>query len=170
MKNSIIEQLRKIDALAESGVAGERENAQSLLESLCRKYGVDRDSLLSGETKTFKFVVTKARDFTLFKQCCFHVLQVTEIKYRKRREAVWMDMTQAEAIDLRACHLHYRRLYREEEELLYEAFVARNRIYGPASDENEAPEMDAERLARLLALMRSLSDNSWKKPVAKLTA
>ena len=42
---SIREKLKKLLALAESGVGGERENARRMFEDLCRKYGVEAEEL-----------------------------------------------------------------------------------------------------------------------------
>lgn len=162
--------LIKILALAESGIAGERDEARRRLELLCRKYGVDPESLVSDERHAVRFPIPDARSWEIFKQCYFFVFQKKEIAYRKPRKACVLDLTEAEALDLRACYEHYRKLYKQEEEDLYTAFLCKHRIFGPSSDESEPEPLDPERLARLLAMMRGMSDtNSWKRPAAALT-
>ncbi len=163
--------LEKIARLAESGVDGERDEARRLLERLCAKYGVEPETLFSQEKKWFRFAISSNRNKELFTQCACLVLHATEIRWRRSFKAVQVQMTEAEAIDVRACFRHYLDVYAEEEKTLFSAFIQKHGIFGPSSDDAPDEPMDAERLQRLLAMMRGMSSkNSWKKPAAKLTA
>lgn len=170
LDESVREQLRKIQALAEKGVGGEAENARRMLERLCEKHGVSPESLVSNEETVHRFPIVDARRWELFKSCAFFVLRRNEIKFWKKRKAVEMRLTEVDAIDLRACFTHYSRAYVEEEELFFDAFVHKNRIYGPPSESPEEPApIDRERLERLIAMMRGMKSNTWTRPAAALT-
>ncbi len=170
LAESVRAKLVKILALAESGVAGERDEARRLLELLCRKYRVDPETLVSNKKSDVRFPIPDARSWELFKQCYFFVFQKTEIRYNKPRKACVLELTDAEAIDLRACYEHYRKLYKREEADLFTAFLCKHSIFGPSTGEREGEPIDPERLARLLAMMRGMSNtNTWKRPAAALT-
>jgi len=47
-----MERLKKLKALAERGIGGEKENAGQLLEKLCIKYGISQDDIDSPEERT----------------------------------------------------------------------------------------------------------------------
>lgn len=165
----VLDRLRKIQKLAESGVDGERENAQRLLLAICDEHGISPDALLSTEQTRHRFSYIDARDRELLVQCCCHVLRRSELHTTRSRKGLALYCTEAEAIDVVACHRHYRRAYLKAEAEFYLAFISKNDIFSGIPSDEEAKPMDPEKLARLLAMMRGLNKEAWRKSVA-LTA
>jgi hypothetical protein len=166
-------QLIKIKSLADAGVEGERQNAARLLLALCEKHGVAPETLVSEERKRYRIAYKDVREFELLKQCYYHICRKARIEFWHPRKAVEVEMTEAEAIDLRAAFNYYRKLWAVAEEEFYDAFVAKHKIYGPPSDsKDEDPEpMDPAKLARLIAMIRGMDGHqSWQRPTAKLNA
>ena len=58
-REKIIERLAKIKALSHGGVGGERENAERLLESVAKKYGINLDSICGKEEEKRHFFKAK---------------------------------------------------------------------------------------------------------------
>ena len=72
---SIKDRLRKIQALAEGGYAGEAEAAKRILENLCRQHGVSMDDILDKEKiSRYRFNVGRSKIYIrLFVQCYANV-------------------------------------------------------------------------------------------------
>lgn len=167
---SIRDKLIKIQALAASGVDGERESARALLATLCRKHGITLESLVNAEKQWRRFTVSKA-NHKLFVQCACFVLRVNAIQFRRVGSLLVMECTATDHIDLKACFAYYRKLLKKDAEDFYIAFISKHRIFSgiDSGDASESP-FDAERIARLIAMMRGMSDRSWVRPAAQLTA
>ena len=45
--NELLEKIKRIKALAENGVGGERESAQAMLEKLMRKHEISEEELIT---------------------------------------------------------------------------------------------------------------------------
>lgn len=162
--------LQKILRLAQSGIAGEQENAKAMLAVLCAQYGVSPETLLSSEKRYYKFGISTIRDWELFKQCYFHLFQQTELNYRDAFKAVYIELTEVDMIDLRACFKHYKEAYKKAEAELFTAFVHKNGLYGPSVDDSKSEPMDPSKLERILQMLRAMKEEKWKRPVAAITS
>jgi hypothetical protein len=168
LPDSIREQLTKILRLAESGVAGERDNARRLLDRLAAKHKIPVESLVSPEKSWVKLNYNDAHEHRLLVQVVCHVLGKGRFDAKKLFRAFEVELTEAETIDVRACFKHYRALYRQGLDDYFSAFCARNEIY--SGEETDGEPLDPEKLARLLAMVAGLKKNQWKRPVAALNA
>lgn len=171
LPESIMAQLRKVAALADSGVGGERENARAMLARLCEKHGITPQALLSqerDEVVTFKF--TGDHEKAILSNVLLFVCQRRDLRYVVIRGGWRLLLTKAEAIDARACWAHYRKLWAEEVDMLSKAFVHRHGIFGPPRGEESPPPTaeDIKRAERLIAMMRGLSADTWRRPAAML--
>jgi hypothetical protein len=167
--NTIREQLRKIHALSESGIGGERENAKRMLESLCRKYKVTVEQILDPERRKFRFARPAKHEWALFLQCFAFIAQKHTIHYRKRGRSIWVELTNVEFLDLRSCFEHYRKLFNAELDALSLAFAGKYKLFGPDNPDSDQEPMDPAQLAKILAMMRGITGQAWKKPLATLT-
>lgn len=168
--DTIRAQLRKIQALVESGIGGEAENAKRMLETLCKRYGISVEQILSPEVRRFRFTKPPAHHWDLFVHCFCFVTRKNKITYHKAGRSVLIELTLADFIDLRACFAHYQPIFEQEIEDLFLAFAGKHHIWG--AHDPDAPEgepMDPERMARLFAKMKGIGGESWKKPLAALT-
>jgi len=152
--NSKIFQLaKKLKALADRGVGGEKENATQMLLSLCKKHNIDI-SLLDGEQK-------KEHEFWLnddkferkfFAQVASSVIgdcNVILYKYKMgkrkpgmRRHAI--SCTDAEFVEIMAKFDFFFKHYQNEVLIYYKAFVQKNKLYMKRDDNEKEDNGDRE--------------------------
>ena len=84
-----ISKLKKIVALAESGIGGERENACSLLVKLMEKYKVSWEDLEDAPKRSFRHFHYKSKfERILLFQCIFRGTCSNRIKYSQLSRGV----------------------------------------------------------------------------------
>lgn len=57
-KQEIIERIKKVKRLAESGVEGEKENAQSMVDELMNQYGITESDLEDEKEEVYTYYKT----------------------------------------------------------------------------------------------------------------
>ena len=158
---TIIERLRKIEALANSGKWGEQENAKQLLNALLKKYKLTLDDLSSEETIICKFSFRDEVEEILLSQILYHITQKADLRGSHRRGSWSTLLTRTQAIDARECYAHYRKEWKKECRKMMEAFVHKNRIYGPLPEKQQP--MNPDKAKALMALMRQMTSTRWEK-------
>lgn len=138
------ETLEKLKTLSERGMSGEKENAAALLNTLCKKYGVNPDEIGGSdkiETHWFKLIRCPQTE-KLLMQCAYKAIGKREFiagknSYRKRQFAV--ECTAAQAIEIELDYGFYAKLLNEEVKRVYDMFIQANKIFppgGPVSEED----------------------------------
>lgn len=161
---TILQRLKKIEALAAAGTAGERANAQRLLNQLCGKYGVTLQEIVAQKKSWHAFKVRGRLERRLF--CCVlvHVVQTLHVRHTKTAHEYKCELTTAQAIDVQDCWNHYRTAWREQLADFFTAFVHKNRIFGPPADTDcEADEETQTRARRIFELMAGMDSRPWEK-------
>lgn len=163
------EKLKKIEALARSGIAGERASAQRLLEQLSQKYGVPLEQIVAQEKDFHWFPVVGREQQDLFCQVLIHVLQTRQIAHKKKPSGLWCELTAAEALDVAEAWAHYRAAWKKQREDFFLAFIHKNGLYGPpdASPGEASGEAKAQAL-RIFELMKGMRADRWDNKL-KLT-
>ena len=173
---SIKMRLRKLQALAERGYRGEAENAKRLLEKLCKKYGVTLEDVLDQEkTSRYRFKVGRAKIWLdLFIQCFANVTGQKELRYRQATNSeIVVELTAyhyAEIANLFYWHKsNLKKDIEQSQRLVFEAYVrkhhiCRDRSNDPEDEEDDKP-IDFEHLHAVMAMMRTLNDNTYHKMI-----
>ena len=164
--DSILDRLRKIEALAQSGVAGERENAAEMLRVLCEKYGVTVEQLTAPETTRCWFTIKSKIDDDLLGQCVAMVLKTSRIRFSSRARERGFELTLAQEIDVREAFAHFRKAWQQQLEETFAAFIQLNGIVAPASDDGEEKELTPDeraRLRRMGQMMLGMTPRPWKR-------
>ncbi len=143
---TLLERLKKIEAPAIGGSEGERANAQRLLGMLCAKYGVTLSQIADQKKSWHAFSVRGERERELFCSVLVHVMQTRQIRHMKSASGYECELTVAQALDVQDCWTHFRAAWREQLSDFFTAFIHKNRIFGPPSDDNE--DLDEETRAR----------------------
>jgi hypothetical protein len=169
--DKIMALLRKIKALAEAGVEGERETAQERLDFLMKKYDISLDAL-EGETKTkFKFRLRKDQ-FNFFNQICFNVCNDDYGMWFAKRyptgesDVYQIECTDAQYIEIQAKFEFYWKRYQADLEIFYRAFIQRNKLYGTPTKEDEKREM-TEKDWQILQMSQGLKAHPFHKQIEK---
>ncbi len=171
-----IELAKKLKILSEQGsYEGERISAENLLKNLMQKCGFSFSDIETEETENFFFTL-KTEDAPLWMQVVVSVNGKIQ-GYGKFSEAdierlslpgnFSIDCTKAEYVEIVAKFEYYNRLYKEESQIFYEAFVQRNRLFSnkesDMTDTKELSPAELEKAIRVMELSRSLKRGDYRK-------
>lgn len=154
-QSRVIAKLRKLLALVDRGVGGEKTNAESALKSLLAKHGLSIEDLddAQAERRIFWWSTKSETEGKLLSQCVEAVLSRWDRNfYRERgnRKARGYEMTHAEWLEVDLMFAVHRRSLakhlKKQQELAFIAYIHRNEIFGREagedSRESHAPMMD----------------------------
>ena len=133
MEEKTKERLKKLQALAERGVGGEKETAQRKLEQLLKANSLTLDDLETEKKYYFLFSYNGQHKATLLRQCIYKVLGAAEpIKfYRSRgtRQKIGIDCTAAQKLEIELEYEFYSNVFDEEIITFMDAFIGKQKIY-----------------------------------------
>lgn len=158
-----LELMKKLRALAERGEGGEKENAQALLEKLMEKRHV-AEADLTEQRKTLHFFTYHGKwEKQLVLQVAYKITdEWRKAYYLKRgknsRSSVGLVCTEAEALQIQIASEFYSRLWAEELELFFQAFIVKHELFGAPEPGEEPEKLDAETLRRLDWMMKGMQD------------
>ena len=167
------ELLKKLKALAEQGVGGEKLNAQNKLNELMKKYGVTEIELNDDLPLDCEFKYSGEREKKLLIQVIYKVTDNSKAVYsfiysrtkRQCRTKLGCKATAAQKIEIDFLFDFYKKLYAKEEKIFFRAFVQKHNIFGEIKpDETPTPATDDE-LSQIHALMNGLSDEQPLKQI-----
>jgi len=147
--------LKKIKALAQQGIDGEKTAAQAKLRSLMSKYGLTEADLTAAETSEFAFDVPTHLEF-LFVQTIYMATGDHQTPTNKDGAKYKVTCTPAQAAEIDLFFGAYSEHYAKEVELFNRAFVYKNELF-PATEvenENEAETPINSRVEQLIGLIR----------------
>ncbi|KAF1072669.1 MAG: hypothetical protein GAK45_00104 [Pseudomonas citronellolis] len=136
--------VRKLQALAERGVGGEKVNAQRMLDKLLARHGLTLESLAEEHREVRWFKCANRLELRLAVQIAFKVIggsyEGSYYRNKGRRSQIGVELTPSEAVEF---DLHFdvlRKALAEHLDIAYSAFIQVNRVYAPdASDGDETP-------------------------------
>lgn len=174
---SLKAKIRKIAALAESGVGGEAENARSIMERICLEHGVSLDEVLAVEERErYRFEIGRNKiDLRIFTQRYARVTGKKSMSYRRMsRTAISVVMTAYQYAELSALFEWHKANFRREVEnqidILFQAYISKHRLFCERSDDapddelNLSPE-DIQRIRAIIAMRESLNDSNYYKQI-----
>jgi len=165
------ELIKKIKALADGGVGGEKENAQKLLAELMLKYNITEEEIAEETVKDFDFKIPKlfkARE--LISQVIYSVVgnEVEEEKglytYGIKKNKYIIKCTAAEFLEIKAKYNFYLHYLKIESDRFYNAFVQANKIFPPPNKKCEEKQkffMSDEDL-KMLELAERLEKHEYR--------
>lgn len=162
------ELIAKVKALAEEGVAGEKENAKLLLDKLCKKHNIRLEDIDDERVDFFDISWTSQYERRLFNQVFYSVVGNLDNEkgfytYRHRRNKGSLKCTKAEFLETQAKFNFYKYHLEKDMKLFYDAFVEQNDIY-PTKDKIKPIENRAtltEEQLRVLRLSKSLERHNY---------
>ena len=165
--SKILELARKIKALAEQGVGGEKINAKKILTDLCEKHGIKIGDLESDQQQAASFIGTQYTHQIL-------VNTIALVCGNEREKYIWknkpygviVNVTEAERLEIEMYFSIYRQAFEATLTDLQVAFIMKNDIY-PKDVEPIllAPEEDGEH-CRISALADGLQRTNVHKTLA----
>ena len=164
-----LELAKKLKALADRGEGGEKVNAQMQLERIIKLHGITIEQVEGEEKKWAYFKVSKTNR-SLFIQVVSSVLnEVKTYSDSNRKGYVVLNCTAAESIEIRFKFDFYWKLYQEELDIFYTAFIHKNDIYHPNGrtlNPTELSQSELERLQRVKDMVRGIKKGELLKQIA----
>ena len=145
-----IQRIKKLQALAERGVGGEKTTAQKKLAKLLKDNGINSlDELQKEEYEYTIFSYNGKHEIKLLRQCMYKVMGAksdrTAYKPYGRRQKIGIYCTKAQKIEIELEFEFYRNVFYEELSTFMDAFIQAQKIFpedAPVGDYDEFNERD----------------------------
>ena len=169
------ELVKKIKALAENGVGGEKENAQKLLGELMRKYNIKEEEIEDDVIKEFDFKLPKIFKASALASQVLYSIVGKEVESGKTiyqwkdNKKLFVRCTTAEFLEFEAKLKFYAYHFKIESERFYSAFIQANRIFPPPGKEKDSDhdsKLTAEDYA-MLSLASNLENHEYRLQIAE---
>lgn len=149
MDEKTIQRIKKLQALAERGVGGEKTTAQKKLAKLLKDNGINSlDELQKEEYEYTIFSYNGKHEIKLLRQCMYKVMGAksdrTAYKPYGRRQKIGIYCTKAQKIEIELEFEFYRNVFYEELSTFMDAFIQAQKIFpedAPVGDYDEFNEM-----------------------------
>jgi hypothetical protein len=152
-----VQRIKKLQALAERGVGGEKDTAAAMLQKMLEKNGLHSlEELETDEVEYFLFSYSGKHETTLLKQCMYKVIgaETGRAYYRTTgtRQKIGTYCTKAQRIEIELEFEFYRNCFYEEMETFMQAFIQKQGIFPSDAphrniDVRELTEDDIKRMA-----------------------
>lgn len=183
MNDKLLETAKKLKALSDRGVGGEKENAIQMLERFMQKHGITAEMIEGRIVKKHYVYLEPMFEKRFFYQICANVLggSVSMIHYRykltkkqiyKGKDRYGIECTDAEFIEIEAKHEFYFKHFLDELDLFRSAFIQKNKLYQKVendSDDIEQPELSLEEKQKLFKIVNMMQGMERKVFVKQLS-
>lgn len=134
MDEKTIQRIKKLQALAERGVGGEKTTAQKKLAKLLKDNGINSlDELQKEEYEYTIFSYNGKHEIKLLRQCMYKVMGAksdrTAYKPYGRRQKIGIYCTKAQKIEIELEFEFYRNVFYEELSTFMDAFIQAQKIF-----------------------------------------
>lgn len=134
MEEKTIQRIKKLQALAERGVGGEKTTAKKMLQKMLEKNGISSlDELEEEEVEYFLFGYRGRHEIKLLKQCMYKVMGYSDhTKYYRTagtRQKIGIYCTKAQRIEIELEFEFYRNVFYEELPSFMNAFIQAQSIF-----------------------------------------
>lgn len=173
------ELLKKLQALAERGVGGEKETAERKMQQLMKKYGIDKLEFEEDKLEEFEFKYSNPQEEQLIRQLFFKMFgkewRSKSYTYRcgKGSKSIrGIECTKAEGIQLQIEYEFYKQLWQEEMKLFWDAFIQKHHIFSMRPEDTGSSEpITPERMAeiRRMSQMMDAMQNKTIQPLLETT-
>lgn len=134
MDEKTIARIKKLQALAERGVGGEKDTAAAMLQKMLEKNGIYSLEELETEEREYTLFSYKGRhEIKLLRQCMYKVMGAksdrTTYRTAGTRQKIGIYCTKAQRIEIELEFEFYRNVFYEELSTFMDAFVQAQRIF-----------------------------------------
>lgn len=136
MEEKTLQRIKKLQALAERGVGGEKDTASKMLARLLEKNGINSLEELEAEQYEYTlFSYNGKHEIRLLRQCIYKVMGAksdrTEYRSYGRRQKIGIYCTKAQKIEIELEFEFYRNIFYEELSTFMSAFIQAQKIFPP---------------------------------------
>jgi len=160
-----IELAKKLKALAEKGVGGEKINAEKMLNDLLKKHNISIEEINGEKLEDYYFKIIDKYSWTLLYQIvkkvnlsirCFGEIPKNKIREYKLKGNYLIECTASEYIEIEAKYDFYLKLYKSELNTFLSAFIEANDL-GVDDPNREAKELTGEQIKELYRIQEIAS-------------
>lgn len=129
--NKKLDILKKLKALADRGIGGEKENSEALLKKLMKKYNIDDEQLESTVRKKRHIKYEFSYEMKLMCQIIYSMIPglPSYTPNDKRKSYLIVDLSESEFIEFSYLYSIYKEDFYKELEYFYSAFLGKNSIF-----------------------------------------
>lgn len=164
-REKLLQKIKRVQALAERGEGGEKENAAALLERMMKQYGISESDIAEEhrEIAWFRYKTPLERKllvqviYTVTGRVCYGCVGTHTGRSRKQ---VGLECTAAERLEIEISFEFFNAALQTEIERFYSAFLIKNNIFPPdgkavdkAPDPEEMSEEEKWKLGLIMAGM-----------------
>lgn len=169
-RERLLEKVKRVQALAERGVDGEKDSAAALLDRLMKQYGITEAEIAEEHREIAWFRFKTPLEKRLLGQVIFAITGRAAYgcvgKYTNRtRKNLGLECTAAERLEIEISFEFYKAALEQELERFYTAFVQKNGIF-PEKAIDEVPEpgeIDLEEARRISLIMAGMDEHTRRK-------
>jgi hypothetical protein len=174
MNTKHIELAKKLKALADKGIGGEKINAEKMLNSLLKKHNLTIEDIEGEKIEKHYFKLEK-KDERLWAQIvksvnneikCYGPFPIKMIKEYHFPGNYLIECTISEYIEIEAKNNIYKRLYEEESNIFYHAFCTANNILIKPKKSIDISDLEVNELQTLLRvrqMSRNIKNEQYRK-------
>ena len=131
MDEKLINKLKKIKALAENGIGGEKEAAARIYENLLNMLDVSPEELdyITQETRDFYFTFSNSMEERLLGQIAYKVIGDGTYYLKPNGKKMRIVCTELESAEIQMLFNLYRKKLKEDLIIFYKAFIHRQQIF-----------------------------------------
>lgn len=172
-----IELAKKLKALADKGIGGEKVTAEKMLQALLKKHHISIEEIEGEAKKDFYFKLEKGED-QLWHQIiatvnreikCYGEFPKKDINKYMLEGNYMITCTHSEYIEIEAKLNFYQRLYKQELDVFFSAFIDANNLYPSDSKTLTQDELTKEELAQIRkihAMSRGITAGQFRKQIS----
>lgn len=172
-----IELAKKLKALADRGVGGEKINAEMMLNALMKKHNITIEDIEGEKLEDYYFSFDKS-EHSLWLQIvkttnrnikCYGEFPEKVIKEFELKGNYMITCSASDFIEIEAKHDFYKSLYKEELDVFYTAFLSANKLFfiKEESEEKEMTEEEYRKWKRIAELSAKITIGKFRKQLSK---
>lgn len=172
-RERLLQKIKRVQALAERGVGGEKDSAAALLETLMARYDITEADISAEREELAWFRYKTELERRLLCQIIYSITGKAAsgcvgANTGRTRKKVGIECTAAERLEIEISFEFFNAAMGAELERFYTAFVNKNRIFPPpnkAGLAEDPPEMSKEEIMKLTAMMDGMDTHTRRKMI-----
>lgn len=167
-RERLLQKIKRVQALAERGVGGERDSAAALLETLMARYDITEADISAEREELAWFRYKTELERRLLCQIIYSITGKAAsgcvgANTGRTRKKVGIECTAAERLEIEISFEFFNAAMGAELERFYTAFINKNGIFPPPEKAGLAPEpeeMSKEEIMKLAAMMGGMDTHT----------
>jgi hypothetical protein len=171
--NRTIELAKKLKALADRGVDGEKMNAEKMLQDLMAKHSLTIEDI-EGEKVDYEIFEYSQKKHQILRQIMYMVMGkgLNIFGYRGNRNALVIECTKSQVIEIKASFDFFWAAYERDLERFTDAFIHKNRLIPHDADQidvSNLTENEIRELKKTMEMMTVIDRNTLHKSLESKT-